>query len=121
MGAQGKDAAGNLLPDTTGKPRAGADRIYDYDTYRDLGDPDKSPDLARPVLGGAALPYPRRMKTNRPPASDGITESRPRALPPPCQHAPREVPGFLVFCGFGATSQGFLSALPHQSRRKFPP
>lgn len=83
-GAQGKDAAGALLPDTVSKPRAGADRIYDYDTYRDLGDPDKSPDLARPVLGGPALPYPRRMRTNRPPASDGITESRPGALPPPC-------------------------------------
>ena len=80
---QGKNAQGTLLPDTLEKPRSGADRIYDYDTYRDLGDPDTSPDLARPVLGGPNLPYPRRMKTNRPLASDGITESRPRAHPAP--------------------------------------
>lgn len=47
------------------------ERIYDYATYNDLGNPDKDMDLARPLLGDEERPYPRRCRTGRPPSKSG--------------------------------------------------
>ncbi|XP_010257421.1 PREDICTED: linoleate 13S-lipoxygenase 2-1, chloroplastic-like [Nelumbo nucifera] len=57
--------------------RKSFERIYDYDKYNDLGNPDSSQELARPVLGGEKLPYPRRCRTGRPKTKkDALSEKR---------------------------------------------
>jgi hypothetical protein len=71
----------NLRGDGTGE-RKFQDRIYDYDTYNDLGDADLKASLKRPPLGGSQeLPYPRRVRTGRPMSKkDPKSESRGSVL-----------------------------------------
>ncbi|CAN1325703.1 Linoleate 9S-lipoxygenase 6 (Fragment) [Linum perenne] len=69
-----------LRGDGTGE-RKEWDRIYDYDLYNDLGDPDKGWLHARPVIGGCRWhQYPRRGRTGRPPTNtDPLAESHAKS------------------------------------------
>ncbi|KAG0557308.1 hypothetical protein KC19_11G118900 [Ceratodon purpureus] len=69
-----------LQGDGTGV-RQFSDRVYDYDVYNDLANPDDDLSLERPNLGNSLeYPYPRRCRTGRPPAqTNSLYESMPKA------------------------------------------
>ncbi|KAG8085102.1 hypothetical protein GUJ93_ZPchr0010g9360 [Zizania palustris] len=79
------------------------ERIYDYDNYNDLGNPDKD-DHVRPVLGGTRThPYPRRCRTGRALSqTDGMTETRKHKInldfyiPPDERFSPGKLAEFLT-------------------------
>ena len=77
---QGLAEDGSPLPDKDAR-RQRTDRIYDYEAYNDLGNPEKSPDLERPTLGGSAeYSFPRRLRTGRPLLPGGYESPPPAAL-----------------------------------------
>uniref|UniRef100_A0A0D3FEK9 Lipoxygenase n=1 Tax=Oryza barthii TaxID=65489 RepID=A0A0D3FEK9_9ORYZ len=99
----------DLRGDGTGVRKL-SDRIYDYATYNDLGNPDKGKEFIRPILGGEKIPYPRRCRTGRPPTDTNmLAESRvekPHPIYVPRDEAFEELKQ-------GAFSSGRLRAVLH--------
>ncbi|KAK4254874.1 hypothetical protein QN277_007951 [Acacia crassicarpa] len=72
--------------------RKSYERVYDYDVYNDIGNPDSDEDLKRPVLGGQDRPYPRRCRTGRPRCQkDPLSEQRSSSVYVPRDEAFSEV------------------------------
>ncbi|ESW22484.1 hypothetical protein PHAVU_005G157000 [Phaseolus vulgaris] len=113
----------NMRGDGTGE-RKEWDRIYDYDVYNDLGDPDKGENNARPILGGSdTLPYPRRGRTGRRPTrKDPKSESRSSDIYLPRDEAFGHLKSsdFLTY-GLKSVSQNFLPALQSAFDLNFTP
>ena len=83
------------------------ERVYDYDVYNDVGDPEKDERLARPVMGGLSYPYPRRCKTGRKPCEkDASSEKREGEF-----YVPRDEE-FSTTKGTAFTGKAILAALP---------
>ncbi|XP_056858478.1 lipoxygenase 2, chloroplastic-like [Raphanus sativus] len=83
------------------------ERVYDYDVYNDVGDPEKDEKLSRPVMGGLSHPYPRRCKTGRKPCDkDPSSEKRKGEF-----YVPRDEE-FSTTKNIAFTGKAVLAALP---------
>ncbi|KAH7681305.1 Linoleate 9S-lipoxygenase protein [Dioscorea alata] len=79
------------------------ERVYEYDHYNDLSNPDKGQQHSRPVLGGShTYPYPRRGRTGRPLSDkDRVTETRNKIIdldfyvPPDERFSPNKLSEFI--------------------------
>ncbi|KAF5727279.1 hypothetical protein HS088_TW22G00969 [Tripterygium wilfordii] len=87
-----------------------SDRIYDFDVYNDLGNPDKGIEFVRPTLGGKEIPYPRRCRTGRP-ATDSDMYAESRVEKPLPMYVPRDEQ--FEECKQDAFSAGRLKAVLH--------
>ncbi|TYI09670.1 hypothetical protein ES332_A09G089500v1 [Gossypium tomentosum] len=57
--------------------RTTSDRIYEYDVYNDLGNPDKGDEFIRPILRSQSKPYPRWCRSKRPPTNSDVNVESP--------------------------------------------
>ncbi|OMP07928.1 Lipoxygenase [Corchorus olitorius] len=90
-----KEELQSLRGDGTGE-RQEWDRIYDYQVYDDLGNPDKGPDYVRPVLGASVShPYPRRGRTGRPATKNGSI-NLDTYVPPDERFSPKKLSEFIA-------------------------
>ncbi|KAH9602547.1 hypothetical protein KSS87_020897 [Heliosperma pusillum] len=106
----------DLRGDGKGGERKLSDRIYEYDVYNDLGNPDKNSELTRPILGGSNLPYPRRCRTGRPSSqTDKRIETRvEKPLPiyiPRDEQFEEPKAGTFSFCRLKAVLHNLLPSL----------
>ncbi|XP_010503164.1 PREDICTED: lipoxygenase 2, chloroplastic-like [Camelina sativa] len=81
------------------------ERVYDYDMYNDLGNPETDP---RPVIGGPSHPYPRRCKTGREPCDSDPSSEQRYGLN---FYVPRDEE-FSSAKGTSFTAKAILAALP---------
>ncbi|OIW11831.1 hypothetical protein TanjilG_14643 [Lupinus angustifolius] len=113
----------NLRGDGKGE-RLEWERIYDYDVYNDLGEPDKGASYARQVLGGSsAFPYPRRGRTGRPKTNtDPNSESRSGSVYIPRDEAFGHLKSsdFLIY-GLKSVAQDVTSVLQSVFELDFTP
>ncbi|MBA0712833.1 hypothetical protein Golax_011906, partial [Gossypium laxum] len=99
--------------------RTTSDRIYDYDVYNDLGNPDKGDEFVRPILGNQSQPYPRRCRSKRPPTNSDVNVESPVS-----KYMPKYVPRDEAFGDLKAKAitegkwKAMLRSLVHTLKQK---